>query len=560
MNKTNLCDKLIEVNKLLEQHNIIDHDIDNIQKEIDSFKAKIVFVGGFSAGKTALINSILGGDEILKEDISPQTAIATEILYNTDEKIIRVTKDGTETVCTIDKAEKLSIKGFKKYIYKLNKDVLLQFPDKIIVDMPGFDSGIEAHNRAILQYISEAAAYIFVIDASKGTLSKSSVDFLQEIQEYSQTVKFVLTKCDKMRPEDITAIVENLQEIISSIFYEIPDIICTSNRDIDAGQKMISLISNLSTDELLLQKLGNKIIILIKQNIEKLITQLESIDFNPHELEVAIRNCERSKQSFINALNQKKTEINNDLHNKKTELIIQDVETELHSQIMSLISSAERGIESFNETINSILRKALMKSSQHHVEEMYDDLLLYLDEITKNNMPINAEDISNMMQKTVSSLKTIMETGKTFAKLQKYGKIYKIFSTGLAVTTSIVSPWMELIIIFLPDILSVFRNIFGESKEDRLRREIEHNVIPEICARLRPEINKSMNELEEQMIDELNEQYQKLIENKTIELEKLQAEKNNRIAETEKQKETLRESIQGLNKIVKEISINIKEC
>ena len=161
------------------------------------------------------------------------------------------------------------------------------------------------------------------------------------------------------------------------------------------------------------------------------------------------------------------------------------------------------------------------------------------------------------MKKTVYALETILKSGKSFAKLKKYNSIYKIFSTGLAVTTSIVAPWLEMLIIFLPDIISLIKNLFGESKEEKLRHEIENKIIPEICSRLRPEINESINKLEEQMINELYEQYEKLIENKTNELKKLQAEKNMHITETEEQKNNLRKSIHRLNEISKEIETSI---
>ena len=41
---------------------------------------------------------------------------------------------------------------------------------------------------------------------------------------------------------------------------------------------------------------------------------------------------------------------------------------------------------------------------------------------------------------------------------QKLNATYKAITTALAVTTSVVAPWLELILIFLPDILSLFGN------------------------------------------------------------------------------------------------------
>ena len=48
-----------------------------------------------------------------------------------------------------------------------------------------------------MQYVGDAAAYVFVVDLEKGTIGQSSLDFLYELKEYSNSIAFVLTKQDK---------------------------------------------------------------------------------------------------------------------------------------------------------------------------------------------------------------------------------------------------------------------------------------------------------------------------------------------------------------------------
>lgn len=554
MNKKELQEKINETEEILKHHNveIKREDFEGLQHQIDIFNAKIVFVGGFSAGKTALVNSILG-EELLKEDILPQTAIATEIVHNVDEKIRCVAKDGSETICNFSDVEQLSTMNFRKYVYMVNKNSLLDFQDKTIVDMPGFDSGLEAHNQAVLQYLSEAAAYIFVIDANKGTLGRSSIEFLKEIQKHSQSVYFVLTKCDKMCSADIDDVVENIQSAVMSSLGKVTEILRISSRAEDAGEKMIQLIQRIPSEQLLVQKLGEPVIILLQYGIKSLETQLTGMDFNPYELDRAIRECEREKKDFEGAFARKIANVKNESQNNKAILIMQDVKNALRTQVKSLAVNAEKGVDAFNEAINSILRRTLLEASQHHAEEMYDDLLQYLDEFAAKNPPINAEDFADKMQHTIGSLQTIMKVGQTFAKVQRYGKMYKFLSTGIALTTSVVLPWMELIIIFLPDIVSVLHKFFGQSQEEKLCREIENKVIPEICERLQPEINQSMKLLEESMIEELQEKYMHVIEDKTVVLAKLREEKTKKIERTEQDKASLRKSIEQLQENVRKI-------
>ena len=120
---------------------------------IQSFRAKIVMAGQFSAGKTALLNAFLGGEEILPENISPQTALATELVYGPEPHVIFVHKDGRQEQVSLDDARDFYEPDCLKCIYILPQEPLRQIPDLTLVDMPGFDSGIEAHNRALFHAV-----------------------------------------------------------------------------------------------------------------------------------------------------------------------------------------------------------------------------------------------------------------------------------------------------------------------------------------------------------------------------------------------------------------------
>ena len=63
-----------------------------IYKHMEEFALKILFVGEFSAGKSALINGVIG-EELLTENQRPETAIASEVIYDTDEYIEAVKGD-----------------------------------------------------------------------------------------------------------------------------------------------------------------------------------------------------------------------------------------------------------------------------------------------------------------------------------------------------------------------------------------------------------------------------------------------------------------------------------
>ena len=561
MNKKELIQILDDTEHILQKNQILNagfkEDFDSQRLEISEFKAKILFVGGFSAGKSALLNTFLGEDEILEENISPETAIATELVFGSNEKVILIDKNGGQEFSDFNSIKNYAPQNYQKYIYVLNNASLKEFSNVILVDMPGFDSGIEAHNKALMQYIDEAAAYIFVIDAEKGTLSQNSIQFLTEIKNYSNFIHFILTKCDKLTPANTEAVKQNVNEILQDVIDTDPKIITTSSRYEDSGDKIKSLIRQFPADDLMIKKIGGNVMLKLQQGVQALQVQLDSLDFNARDIDLAIQDRESQKMQLEQNMQQQKKILANKLQTENVQNIISDVESALKNQISSLISAVQAGGDSFNERVNSILRTVLTESTQRNIETSYNEFIANFEKYRASEM-INAADAADTIQRTVEALKNISQMGAQFAKAQKFNKVYKALSTVGAVTTSIIAPWMELVIIFLPEIISLFSEIIGRSKEEQLRSKIQYEVIPQICEKLRPEIKKSMREVEQQMVEDVERDFQTAIENEIEALEQLKEEKSQLQFDVEAQRTELTNDIQRINQMIQSLSAALK--
>ena len=99
MLKTEYLNALDDMVEVLRENSLLSDsfakDIEEKKHKVIDFQGRILFVGSFSAGKSALINAVLGDEEILKENLSPETALATELIYGEDEQIVLVNKDGS---------------------------------------------------------------------------------------------------------------------------------------------------------------------------------------------------------------------------------------------------------------------------------------------------------------------------------------------------------------------------------------------------------------------------------------------------------------------------------
>ena len=119
-------------------------------------------VGCFSTGKSSLFNELIGY-EFLSTDITPETSVPVELTYG-DEHISFCMKDGTM------KTEPLNTTGVQRIPAdcalmkaQMRNPFFEQIPDIRLVDMPGFDSGIEVHNRAINDYLPKSLAPVLLL-------------------------------------------------------------------------------------------------------------------------------------------------------------------------------------------------------------------------------------------------------------------------------------------------------------------------------------------------------------------------------------------------------------
>ena len=553
MKKLELKKILHDVLDIAQLNNLYDAGLasqfNEISDEVDNFVAKILIVGEYSAGKSALINTFLGTEEILPEDSLPETAIATEIVYGDTEKVICVSDNGAENVCSLDDVRNVSSREYAKYVYVLNRAQLKSMHDLVLVDMPGFNSGIEAHNRALMQYIGEAAAYVFVIDITKGTVGQSSLEFIDEIKGYSNSMAFVLTKADKKPPTFNESVRAEIQATLTNALGREFCLEVTSSREMDAQDKLEKIFSTFSADKLLSSKMGNKILLLLQQVLSGLVVQLDTVELDTRGIDSEIQHRQTQKTIVLNKMKQEEHRLHQEMQTNVPIKVIADAETALRNALPVLTQSAIQGNEAFIETVNNILRPVLLQSTERHIEAAFDD---YIGNVVSpsDEKSIDVVEVSDKIRRTLASVKTIAEVGKTIAKAQKYEKMYKLFSTGLAVTTNVVAPLLELVIIFLPEIIGGINKLIGQAQEAKVQEHIDRIVIPQILQKLRPEVKEALVHLEEEQAIRLQEKFALVLDTEVQALNRLKDEKNQQLSDVEQKKKKLAQDIESLRNMM----------
>ena len=94
--------ELIKISEYMNQNEIIE-TLKNYEYVLEGGRYILSFMGQFSAGKSCLINNLIGRD-ILPVHITETTALITYIEYSEDECVVLEKTDGTENVISFEES------------------------------------------------------------------------------------------------------------------------------------------------------------------------------------------------------------------------------------------------------------------------------------------------------------------------------------------------------------------------------------------------------------------------------------------------------------------------
>ncbi len=143
----------------------------------------IVVVGEFNAGKSALINALLG-QSVLQEGVTPTTTQVNILRYG----------------------EALGQKPLGEHLLEITAPVGL-LRDLSIVDTPGTNAIIREHELITQRFAPRADLVLFVTSADR-PFSESERAFLEKLRAWGKKIVLVINKADLLeRPEDLEQVI-----------------------------------------------------------------------------------------------------------------------------------------------------------------------------------------------------------------------------------------------------------------------------------------------------------------------------------------------------------------
>lgn len=511
---------------------------------------KVPFVGEFNASKSSLLNAYMGIN-LLPTDITPETEVSYELYFSTNERLEVWNFDSIKQTSTLENIKGLNVEPGDIVKVYINNERIRQLNERgiVLVDMPGIDSGIEEHNKAILNYIQEGTFYIIVSDIQHGTLTSSSLQFIQELKKYSISAAVLLSKIDRKPEDECKKVLEDIRALASRVIA--PDVFVGS----------VSALSNQIGDlEQLLETLNGEQFAekKFKSSVDGFINkQIAQLEFQANLLASSTNNFD----SQIELLNKKREDALtrltlNDSQAQPIEESVQDILGDIKNELLvnayPLASSlyANNDAKSMNNMILSILRPVLVNSFKREVGEyqkvigqtltqLSDDIEAILRD-ENNPLVKQAQDIvDNLVGREL--LEELLTKG--FAALVTRFARYKSISLLLNITGKIINPLVGILIGLIPDLL---RLIFGKSKSEKIseiQKQLEDVAFSQIVEAMREPITNMIVEQRQESFDAIKTVIEDEIDSLNASLNEVKKQKEEDEAINNKKIEALKDAV-----------------
>lgn len=533
-NKEKIINKIVDVKACLDSGEITIPDnlitkLLDIKNEVNNFKFYLPLIGNFNAGKSSLINSYLKNDELLSTNIVPETALATEIYYDTNERIEVYKFDNQSPIKIIDSLNFSNIDtNISDYLKVYINSEILKEQNIVIVDMPGLDSNLQRHNQSIFNYMTKEVSFLLLLNAEDGTVRESTLEFLKEVKDYRLDFFTILNKIDKLIPSEIEKVYSYIHKQVSQIV-ENPFVgkVSAITDEIDDFK---NLINNIDVDKSIQKLFDEK----TNEAIEAIISDLEirkdTLSLDTEEIDEKISTLLKNMREMDKELQNEKRNVENKFSYTLLSEVLSDVENSLRTNLDSLIQAVEISNEYFNSRVNEIIRPVIISKIKNYSETIFAD--------TIKNLNVKSNDIfSDINNLTGSANKVLTATTQ----------ISKVLPTLVPVLATVLTK-LNPIVFAITTVVSIISSLFSGAKQSsevdekairsaKIRDDLINRIIPSIPSQISSGIQNSIEKMKDEFFLEIEERFKEKVNEIENSLQIAKFEKENKKSELESQKQ-----------------------
>lgn len=215
--------KLIEISEYLNDNESVIR-LKRLAESLEDHSYMLAIMGEFSAGKSSLINNLLGR-QILPVHKTETTARITFIKFGEEEQVELVHTDGTSKFVSIEESLDLWQTGEKADLVESIESIMINLPSDllknglIIADTPGTNTVIDKHIELTEDLIVSSDRVLYVLGKQ---ITETDKRFVKAIQDFGTSIVFARTFMDQIKKneEQINDTIEKERAILSEISSE----------------------------------------------------------------------------------------------------------------------------------------------------------------------------------------------------------------------------------------------------------------------------------------------------------------------------------------------------
>ena len=399
--------------------------------------------------------------------------------------------------------------------------------------MPGFDSPLENHNRAIMSYLDKGIYYILLTPVDAGTVSRSMINQINNIKNLKKDLSVFLTKTDLRDEDTVQKVKREIQDRLSDI--DIHKTVNTINeKEIDLFDKMIK---ELNTEELFYSIFADLIKVICQETESSLKIKISALksDVNQNkgtieELEKAIKNLEEKREELIKEQKSK-------TYTAEIDVITQEIGNRLNRNIKPLIELAKSGNnEALKEEILDIAQSVVIEKMDAIINDINVDInIIYSKELTnldtsflKYDIVKISDDIRGVINKRENLKLMGLQYQQKGRQQLRQSNVTTVMTAGAGALT-LATPWgpaIEIAIILAPIAITLISNLITKLQQDK---EIKDQIVatfPLVKREIRNKLKEILEIKTNEAINNIYIQYNENLASKVEELEKAQEELN----------------------------------
>lgn len=484
-------------------------------EEVRRFRIRVPVIGKFSAGKSTLLNTFLDySTPLLAEDILPETAIPAEICYGDTDIAYLYPAGAAEPPREMRLSEFLhtpiSPQSISKVRLVLNNTNLAELPQVDLVDMPGFDSGYQDHNRILDQYLPGSSAYLLVFSIDDAVLKDTLVSVLKEVvlRKHVPPLCVVITRAGRKTEEEQTEIVDKLTASLKKYYPGSFPVYLTERDNPGGASVLLGFLQSLQAQygELLDRHYHAAVMARSEQVCLYLQGRLRNAALSESEYGEQIQRLREEMEELRGEVTVQKERFRSSLPRCK-DLILADVEDTLRRKKSGYVQRMAKG-QPIEDKLNEDVRAAVIQGFQTHFEPSLQNYLLQVDTRIQSTVRLLAApsgEGGGMGEALVAGVGAGAAASGTAAALTSSGAITSLLSSSaltagltMSLGTSAVAiaiPVSGAVVGALAAVLAVAaRKARQRERMEELGRELESSVFPKILENLSLSVETSLEE------------------------------------------------------------------